>query len=86
MIRSYCLLTIFVLSFADPTENAVQLPNHENLVDDWYWVTFRFILVGKYALAFFVPVLLSIYDEDWFYILFVETFVLIVLIVMTYVY
>jgi len=34
MIRSYCLLTIFVLSFADPTENAVQLPNHENPVDD----------------------------------------------------
>jgi hypothetical protein len=34
MIRSYCLLTIFVLSFADHTENVVQLLDHENLADD----------------------------------------------------
>jgi hypothetical protein len=34
MIRSYCLLIIFVLSFTDPTENVVQLPDHENLADD----------------------------------------------------
>jgi hypothetical protein len=34
MIRSYCLRTIFVLSFVDSMENAVQLPDHENLADD----------------------------------------------------
>jgi len=28
MIRSYCLLTIFVLSFANPTEIVVQFPDH----------------------------------------------------------
>jgi hypothetical protein len=33
MIRSYCLLTIFVLLFTDPMENVVQLPDHENLAD-----------------------------------------------------
>jgi len=57
MIRSYCLLTIFVLSFTAPTENVVKLPDHENLDHDWYWVTFWFILVGEYILAFFVLVL-----------------------------
>jgi len=31
MIQLYFLLTIFVLSFVDSTENAVQLPDHENL-------------------------------------------------------
>jgi hypothetical protein len=34
MILSYCLLTVFVLSFAAGTENVVQLPCHENLIDD----------------------------------------------------
>jgi hypothetical protein len=34
MIQLYFLLTIFVLSFVDSTENAVQLPDHENLADD----------------------------------------------------
>jgi hypothetical protein len=34
MIRSYCLPTVFVLSFVASVENVVQLPDHENLADD----------------------------------------------------
>jgi hypothetical protein len=33
MIRSYCLLTVFVLSFLAGAENAVQLLGHGNLAD-----------------------------------------------------
>jgi hypothetical protein len=34
MIRSYCLLSVFVLSFAADAEHAAQSPGHENLTDD----------------------------------------------------
>jgi hypothetical protein len=34
MIQSYCLLTVFVLSFADDTGHAAQSLGHENLDDD----------------------------------------------------
>jgi hypothetical protein len=44
MSRSYCLLIMFVLSLPAAAENAVQLPSHENLADNYYWVTFRVIL------------------------------------------
>jgi hypothetical protein len=34
MIRSYCLLTVFILLFTGGAEHAAQSPSHENLADN----------------------------------------------------